>query len=232
MPHILITGSNRGIGLELATQYARDNWRVYATCRHPAEAEALQALASSHENVSVHRLDVTLIEDIRAVQRKLEGVSLDLLFNNAGVYLEDSYSSPEPGNIEYSVWLRTLDINSLGPVRVSEAFIDQLSRSEKPLIAVMTSHMGSIADIDTGGSYYYRSSKATLNAAMKGLANALRPEGIGVLLIHPGGVATRMGPSNGISTSQSVEGLRNQIDDFSMDKSGTFISYDGTPMPW
>ncbi len=96
----------------------------------------------------------------------------------------------------------------------------------------MTSHMGSIHDIDIQGSYYYRSSKAALNAAMRGLAFALRPRGIGVLLLHPGGVRTRMGPSDGISVEQSVRSLRKVIDGFSARDSGTFIRYDGTPLPW
>ena len=232
MPSILITGSNRGIGLELAWQYARAQWRVFATCRHPAEAHALHDLVASHPQVSIHRLDVTIAEDVRAITWELENAPVDILFNSAGVYLENDYLSPEPGGIRYDHWLRTFEVNTLGPVRMTAALVDNVARSNKRFVAVMTSHMGSIADIDSEGSYYYRSSKAALNAAMRGLAVALRPRGVGVLLLHPGGVRTRMGPDDGIALQDSVQGLRKVIDDFSMSDSGAFIRYDGTTVPW
>lgn len=232
MPTILITGSNRGIGLELVRQYAQAGWRVFATCRHPAEAEALRQLAAVHRQVSLHRLDVTSAEDIRAITWELEDTPLDILFNNAGIYLETDYRTPELGAIRYDHWLRTFEVNTLGPVRMTEALLNNLARSGKRLVVAMTSHMGSIADIDTEGSYYYRSSKAALNAAMRGLAVALRPHGVGVLLVHPGGVSTRMGPRGGIPVQDSVRGLRAVIDGFSIKDSGAFIRYDGMPMPW
>lgn len=232
MPTILITGSNRGIGLELARQYAETGWRVFATCRHPADADALQRLAAAHQLVSVHRLDVTVAEDIRAITWTLENTPLDILFNNAGVYLETDYRSPEVGAIRYDLWLRSFEVNTLGPVRVTEALLNNIALSDRRLVAVMTSHMGSITDIDIEGSYYYRSSKAALNAAMRGLSAALRPRGVGVLLLHPGGVRTRMGPRDGLTPEQSVRGLRNVIDGFSMHDSGAFIQHDGTRLSW
>ncbi|ALP53891.1 short-chain dehydrogenase [Candidatus Tenderia electrophaga] len=232
MPNILITGSNRGIGLELVRQYAQADWRVYATCRHPAEAHELHGLAKENGQISIHRLDVTVAEDIKAIGWALEDVPLDILYNNAGVYLEDDYLKPAPGTIRYDLWLRTLEVNSLGAVRVSEALLDNVAASDMRLITVMTSHMGSIEDISIPGSYYYRSSKAALNAAMRGFAEALRERGIGVLLLHPGGVQTRMGPSDGIRPAESVRGLRQVIDAFTPDQTGLFFRYDGEPMPW
>ena len=232
MPNILITGSNRGIGLELVRQYAEADWRVYATCRHPAEAHDLQRLARDHGQISIHRLDVSVVEDIKSIGWELENVPLDILYNNAGVYLEDDYLSPAPGHIRYDLWLRTLEVNSLGAVRVSEALLDNVAASDMRLITAMTSHMGSIEDITVPGSYYYRSSKAALNAAMRGFAEALRERGIGVLLLHPGGVQTRMGPSDGITPEQSVHGLRRVIDAFTPEQTGHFLRYDGEPMPW
>jgi NAD(P)-dependent dehydrogenase (short-subunit alcohol dehydrogenase family) len=232
MANILITGSNRGLGLELVRQYAGSGWRVFATCRHPSEATELHQLAGEYGEISIHRLDVTVPEDIRAIQWILNGIPLDILYNNAGVYLEDDYLLPAPGSIRYDLWLRTLEVNTLGAVRVTEALLDNVASSEMRLVAVMTSHMGSIADIQIPGSYYYRSSKAALNAAMSGLAEALRKRRIGVLLLHPGGVKTRMGPGDGISAEESVTGLRQVIDDFTLDKTGHFIKYDGSPMPW
>jgi NAD(P)-dependent dehydrogenase (short-subunit alcohol dehydrogenase family) len=231
MPSILLTGSNRGLGLELARQYAEAGWRVFATCRHPAEAQDLRRLADQHPRISIHRLDITLVEDIRAIADELFDTSIDVLFNNAGVYLETDDDIPALGGLRYDDWLRTFEVNTLGAVRVTEALRDNVARSDRRLVAVMTSHMGSIADIDEKGSYYYRSSKAALNAAMRGIAVALRPQGIGVLLLHPGAVRTRMS-ATGIGTKESVEGLRRQIDRFTLEDSGTFVRYDGSALPW
>jgi NAD(P)-dependent dehydrogenase (short-subunit alcohol dehydrogenase family) len=231
MPNILISGANRGIGLEFARQYAEANWRVLATCRHPAEAVALQELAT-RENVTVHRLDVTRPDDICDIAWNVRDTPIDVLLNNAGVYLEWHYLGPELGAIRYDDWLRTIEVNTFGAVRLTEKLYPNVERSKRRLVAVVTSHMGSIADIDSPGSYYYRSSKAALNAAMQGLARALLPRGVGVLLLHPGGVKTRMGPADGISPEQSVRGMRGIIERFDPVDSGCFIRYDGTLMPW
>jgi NAD(P)-dependent dehydrogenase (short-subunit alcohol dehydrogenase family) len=229
---VLVTGSNRGLGLELVRQYARDGWQVFAACRYPAEAHSLMALADHHSGVSIHRLDITRPEDLRAIAWELEGEPLDLLFNNAGIYLEQSYELPRLGAIRYCDWMQTFSVNTLGAVRLTEALLESLRAAEQPLVATMTSHMGSIGDIDMPGSLYYRSSKAALNAAMQGLAAELKPEGIGVLLLHPGGVRTRMGPRHGISPEESVRGLRRQVAAFDLAHSGRFVRYDGTEMPW
>lgn len=230
MASILITGSNRGIGLEFVRQYVRDGWRVFATCRRPAEADELHELATQYASLSIHRLDVTVPEDIRAIAWELEDTPLDILLNNAGVYIEKG--TPELGGLRYDDWLRTFAINTLGAVRMTEALLDNLDRSDKRLVATMSSHMGSIADIHDPGSYYYRSSKAALNAAMQGLAVALQAKGVGVLLLHPGWVSTRMGGRGGISAQDSVRGLRKIIDAFTLKDSGRFIQYDGKELPW
>ncbi len=232
MPSILITGANRGIGLELARQYAQAGWRLFATCRHPVSAAELQHLAAHMDNVSVHRLDVTLSEDIYALAWEIKNIPIDLLVNNAGVYLEPDYLAPELGAVRYSEWLRSFEVNTLGAFRVTEKLLPNVKSSEKRLVVALTSHMASIADIHAPGSYYYRSSKAALNAAMQGLAQALRPDGVGVLLLHPGGVNTRMGSPEGITTEKSVNGMRRIIDEFDIKDTGLFIKYDGTPMPW
>lgn len=231
MPNILITGSNRGIGLELTRQYAQAGWRVFATCRHPAEADQLRQLSNQHPLITIHRVDVTVMEDIKAITLELKDTALDILFNNAGIFLEEDYRLPALGGIRYDHWLRTFDVNTLGAVRMTEALLGNVAMSNKRLIAVMTSHMGSIEDIDMEGSYYYRSSKAALNAAMQGLSAAVRPHQVGILLLHPGAVNTRMSPG-GISPEKSVNGLRRIIDEFSFSDSGSFIKHDGTPMPW
>ncbi len=231
MPSMLVTGANRGLGLEWARQYAEEGWRVFATCRHPAEARSLRGLEKKHHSLSVHRLDVTASEDIRALCWELEEEPVDILMGNAGVYLEKNVA--EFGSLCYHDWLRTLEVNTLGTVRVAERLLENIARSGKRLIVAVSSHMGSIADIRDPGSYYYRSSKAALNAAMQGLAVKLKPRGVGVLLLHPGGVNTRMGPRHGITPEESVRGMRRIVEGFSLDRdTGTFVKYDGTPMPW
>jgi NAD(P)-dependent dehydrogenase (short-subunit alcohol dehydrogenase family) len=230
MPSIFVTGSNRGLGLEWIRQYADSGWRVFATCRHPGEALELNQLTKQYPNVSIHRLDVTLPEDIHAIMWEMKGEPIDILINNAGIYLEKG--TPEFGCIRYSEWERTLVVNTLGCMRVAEALLDNVAISDKRLIVVISSHMGSITDIQSPDSYYYRSSKAALNAAMQGLSVQLKPAGIGILILHPGGVNTRMGSRDGITTKESVLGMRDVIDGFTMADTGRFIRYDGIELPW
>lgn len=230
MPSIFVTGSNRGIGLEWVRQYAAEGWRVFATCRHPAEARELQDIAAEHPPVRIHRLDVTAPEDIRAIAWEMEGEPIDILMSNAGTYLEKG--GPEFGCFRYGEWAQTFAVNTFGTMRVSEALVGNVGRSDVKLIVAISSHMGSIADIQSPGSYYYRSSKAALNAAMQGLAVQLKPQGIGVLILHPGGVRTRMGPRHGISTEQSVREMRRVMDAFTPEDSGRFLKYDGSELPW
>ena len=231
MKRILITGSNRGLGLEFTRQYLESGWRVYATCRRPSEAQALKTLTDLHSELSIHRLDITLQEDISNLCLELKDISLDILINNAGVYFK-THGAASIGCIHYDHWLRTLEVNTLGTVRITEALIDNIERNDGTrLVVVISSHSGSITDINESGSIYYRSSKAALNAAMQSLAVALRPRKVGVLLLHPGGVLTTMGAGKGVSERDSVNGMRQVIGSFSMDMSGTLIQYDGSLMP-
>lgn len=230
MPNVLITGANRGLGLTWTRQYAEEGWRVFATCRHPAEARDLQRLAERRPNINIHRLDITVTEDLRAIHWQLQDEPIDVLLNNAGVYLEKGRTAF--GHLRYDEWRRTLEVNTFGAIRVTEALWENVAQSDKRLVVIVTSRMGSIGDIKSGGSYYYRSSKAALNAATRGLAAELEPRGIGVLLIHPGGVMTRMGPVEGLTTEESVRGMRALVERFSMTDSGRFFSYDGSELPW
>jgi len=231
MPNVLITGCSRGLGLEWARQLAQADWRVFATCRHPHEAVALAELAAERENLSVHRLDVTDAADIRAMRWELEDTPLDLLLNNAALYLDKDAAML--GSLRYEEWLRTFEVNTLGAVRLCEAFAPNLRRGERPLAVAISSHMGSIGDIVSGDSLYYRSSKAALNAAMRGLAASLGEQGIGVLIVHPGWVRTRMGGAMGrLSEAQSVQGMRALIEGFDRTRHGRFFRYDGTELPW
>jgi NAD(P)-dependent dehydrogenase (short-subunit alcohol dehydrogenase family) len=230
MPSIFITGSNRGLGLEWVRQYASSGWRVFATCRRPAEAFELKQIIEQQPKVSIHHLDVIDPEDIQAIRWELQGEPIDILLNNAGIYLERG--RPEFGCLRYEEWAKTFAVNTMGCMRVSENLVDNVSRSKKRLIVAISSHMGSISDIQSPGSYYYRSSKAALNAVVQGLSVELKPLKIGVLILHPGGVNTRMGPAGGISPEESVRGMRRIIDNFTLGQSGSFFRYDGVELPW
>jgi len=232
MPSVLITGSNRGLGLEWARQYAEAGWRVYATCRRPDLAAELDRLAAAQPQLSVHGLDVTEPGTLRAAAATVGRKGLDLLVNNAGVYFE-RWGKDVLGKVDYGDWEQTFRVNALGAPRVTEALVEALARGTRPLVVAITSHMGSIADITSPRDYAYRSSKAALNAAMKGLSLELAPRGIGVLLLHPGWVSTRMGGSSApLTTEQSVTAMRGLVENFQISESGTFLRYDGSVIPW
>jgi NAD(P)-dependent dehydrogenase (short-subunit alcohol dehydrogenase family) len=188
MPTTLITGANRGLGLEFARQYAARGWQVYATCRDPDSASELRRLAdASNHTVQIMALDVTDLASIKAAATELKGQPIDLLLNNAGV---GGPRSQKIGNIDYEAWANVLDVNTLGSLRVSEAFVDHVARSERKLIVALTSGMGSIADNASGGALAYRSSKAAVNMVMRSLAIDLAPRGITCIVINPGWVRT------------------------------------------
>ena len=230
MPSVLVTGSNRGIGLEWCRQYAEADWRVFATCRHPGTAGELHELVRKHPRLSVHRLDVTQPESVHALRAELQHESIDVLVNNAGVYLE-KYAPAAV--LRHDEWLQTLEVNTLGPMRVTEALLERVAGSNRRRVVTLGSHMGSIAGIAAPGDTCYRSSRAALNAAMKGLSIALGERGIGVLLLHPGWVKTRMGGWDApLTPAESVAAMRTLVDKFSMDMSGRFFRYDGTEIPW
>jgi len=232
MPTALVTGSNRGLGLEWVRQCAEREWRVIATCRNPDSAMDLQKLALQQPDLSIHRLDVTTPEQIVELAQELQGVALDLLVNNAGVYFEHWGKDPI-GSIDYEAWEQTFRVNTLGPMRVTEALLPHLSKGRRPLVVAISSNMGSIADTSTARDYAYRSSKAALNATMHGLSHELKPKGIGVSLLHPGWVRTQMGGSSApLSPEESIRGMLSLVDRFEPSMSGEFFRFDGMHLPW
>lgn len=232
MSSILVTGSNRGLGLEWVRQYGAAGWRVYATCRHPEESGSLQQLAGAHDNISVHRLDVTKQDEIMGVVSELADEPLDILMSNAGVYFEKRMPDAI-GSLRYADWNYAFQVNTMATLRLTEAFVENVARSSNRLIVAISTHMACIADIKSAGSYYYRSTKAALNAAMKGLSVELKPRGIGVLMLHPGWVRTRMGgPEGPLVSADSVQAMRAIIEDFSLEDTGRFLSYKGHELPW
>ncbi len=231
MSTILITGANRGLGLEFCRQYAEKGWSVIACCRNPAQASELNALSQRHAGIQVEALDVAQFDQIDGLAQKTSASDIDVLINNAGVY--DDQRSQGFGQLDFQAWHHSLLINTLAPIKMAEAFLPQIKRSGKKLIVNISSLMGSLADNDSGGSILYRSSKAALNAAMKSLSIELKNQAVGVLILHPGWVQTDMGGANALIDSKtSVSGMCAVIDGFTLAQSGNFIKYDGKPMPW
>jgi NAD(P)-dependent dehydrogenase (short-subunit alcohol dehydrogenase family) len=231
MPSALITGANRGLGFEFARQYLADGWQVYAACRDPNSASELRQLAdASGHKLRILALDVTDPASVNAAATELDGQAIDLLLNNAGV---TGVRHQTIGNIDYEAWAKVLDVNTMGPMRVSEAFVDHVARSGRKLIVTLTSGMGSLADNTSGGSIAYRSSKAAVNMVMRSLAIDLAPRGLTCVVVNPGWVQTDMGGANATLTPvESVTALRRLIDTLGPAQSGKFFNYDGREYAW
>jgi NAD(P)-dependent dehydrogenase (short-subunit alcohol dehydrogenase family) len=223
MPTVLVTGANRGIGLEFACQYAADGWRVIACCRKPAEAKDLKEVEG---NLRVEMLDVGDEGQIAALADRLQGEAIDLLINNAGV------SGPSSGT-ETATWLDVLRVNCIGPLHVAQQLADNVARSKRKTIVSISSGMGSIAKADGGGSYMYRTSKAALNMAMKTLAEDLKGRRVVVVVVNPGWVRTDMGGKGApLTPGESVGSMRLIFDRLKGSDSGKFLRYDGHVLPW
>jgi len=220
MQTVVITGANRGIGLSFATLYQSRGWQVIALCR--IKSDQLEALGVK----VVDRIDVSRDESIEQIRHALEGVSIDLLINNAGILRDESLGSLDLDSIR-----QQFETNTLGPLRVTEALAGQLQDGGK--IALISSRMGSVADNTSGGRYGYRMSKAALNIAGVSLAHDLKPRGIAVAILHPGLVATDMiGGHGDISPDQAAERLAARIDELNLENSGSFWHSNGERLPW
>lgn len=231
MPTLLITGANRGLGLELCTQFLDLGWQVHAACRNPDSATRLSVLADKHPQLlTAHALDVSQAEQITALKLQLGDTPIDILFNNAGVYAGES---AEFGDCNTEVWLDAFNINVISPMKMMEAFVDNVANSEKKIIASMSSKMGSIGDNGRGGSYAYRSSKTALNMVMINASHDLKQRSITALILHPGWVRTDMGGPNGeLSVKESTTCLLNTLTNASIEDTGKFFDIDGSIIPW
>ncbi len=235
-PTVLITGSNRGIGLQIATVYAERGWNVIATCRTPSKADDLNALAAAHDTVAVEELDVTDEAEIAALAEKYKDQPIDILLNNAAI--PGDRNKQQFGAYDFGLYDFVIDVNVKGPMRIAQAFYVNVAASDQKKIINISSTQGSIADTDgqKGNSYFYKSSKTALNMVMHMLANELRPNGITVGLISPGFVDTNFGglPSLPmmISPRASAEKVVAVIDDYGLEKSGILYSHEGEIVPW
>ena len=229
MANILITGANRGIGLEFARQYGEAGDRVFATCRHPDEARELQHLVErSKGRVTVHALDVTSDESVAATASELANETVDILINNAGMGAGRGLH----GRVDYDVWEVLLRVNTIGPHRVSLAFRPHLMKSKKRVIVTLSSVLGSIAT-NLAANSTYSSSKAAVNRVMHRLATEWRDDGFVIVLLHPGWVKTDMGgPNATLDVEESVAGMRRIMANLQPADSGRFLNHHGTDIPW
>jgi NAD(P)-dependent dehydrogenase (short-subunit alcohol dehydrogenase family) len=229
MTTVLVTGANRGIGLEFVRQYVADGADVIACCRDPDAAGELQALAKASGRVRVMNLDVASAADIAALKAALAGQPIDILINNAGVSGPRRQSADD---IDLDGWLETFHVNTVAPVAVSQALHENLKAGAGKKLAAITSQLGSTAN-NGGQRYAYRSSKAALNNAMRGLSRDWAGDGIAVGIFHPGWVKTDMGGQSApVSPEASVRGLRQRIAELGPQTSGAFVDYSGVALPW
>ena len=224
MPTVLITGAGRGLGYELARQYAADGWKVVGTVRN-AKAKAVLAKLG----VDVHLADVTDRKAIGRLAESLKGIPIDVLVCNAGIHGPKELPL---GELDYTSWEEVLRVNVLGPAAVVEALLENVAASERKIIVMMSSRMGSIGE-SRGGEYLYPSSKAALNMIGKALSVDLARRGITVVSLSPGWVRTDMGGEDApLAPETSIRGVRKVIAGLSLEKSGKFFNHDGSAIPW
>lgn len=219
----LVTGSNRGIGLELCSQLKQRGFDVIATCRH-SSPELEQLGVEVIENV-----EVSDPKSLAALVEQLSGRRIDWLINNAGI--ADGIAMDELNEQTIASCKRMFEVNSLGPLLTTQALVGNLGEGSK--VGIITSRMGSIDDNDSGGSYGYRMSKAAVNAAGKSLSIDLKPRGIAVAILHPGWVRTDMTGHNGlIDTDESASGLLMRMEELNIENTGSFWHTNGELLPW
>jgi len=235
---VLVTGASRGLGLEMVRQYAADGAKVIATCRHPAQSPELAALAMSMgPRVIPEALDVTDHAAIDALAARYRGQPLDILINNAG---DIGPRDPDRtrvheqhfGTINYAEWRRVLEINTLAPLKVAEAFVEQVAASSRRQMIFVSSTTGSNVE-GLYPTFAYCSSKAALNKVVTMLAIALKPRGIVCAAVCPGYVKTRLGgPAAVLGVEESIAGLRQVIGDLTLERTGSFTRYNGETIAW
>jgi NAD(P)-dependent dehydrogenase (short-subunit alcohol dehydrogenase family) len=231
MQTVLVTGANRGLGLEFARQYAADGWHVLAGCRSPGKAQALQRVKQDLKGrLDLIEVDVTDAGSVKRAAAEVGESAIDLLINCAGVM---GKSDQTMGTIDYDDWAHVLDVNVMGPARMTEAFLERVAQSLHRTIVTITSGMGSLADNTSGGYVPYRTSKAAVNMVMRSAAIDLVRQRITCVLINPGWVKTDMGgPGATLTPEQSVTAMRRLIDRLGPKDSGKFYNYDGREYPW
>ena len=230
MATILVTGANRGLGIEFVEQYLNEGNDVIATYRNENSSMDLIEMGNERSNLKLLQLDVSSNKSLNSFAENLGDSPIDIFINNAGVYGPRNSSF---GNVDEENWIPAIKINAIAPILLTQLIIKNIrSGADKKLIFV-TSKMGSIDDNKGGGAYVYRSSKTALNAVVKSLSVDLENEGIVVALIHPGWVKTDMGGPNAlIDKDTSVRGMTEVISNLDISSTGNFYNYDGSIIPW
>ena len=232
MPTVMITGANRGLGLEFVLQYLRDDWRVIATCRNPEKAVELQEIKANHEGkIDIYTLEVTDNGAIHALAAQLEGTAIDIFIQNAGIDHEDGFQQTG-----YADRLQIFRINTLPILIIAEAFIEHIAAGSQKKLVYISSLKASTtisAGHTGGGQYCYRASKAAGNSIIKALSFDLAGKGVITAAISPGWVRTDMGgPHAPLSPEESVTMVRQVIDNLTPDNSGGYFNQDGKANPW
>jgi NAD(P)-dependent dehydrogenase (short-subunit alcohol dehydrogenase family) len=232
---VLITGANRGIGLEYVRQYAARGWTVIATTRRPGESAALNALAAANPRITVEKLDVTDYVAVDALAEKYRGKPIDILVNNAGI-TGDNANQTLGKKMDWPVFEQVLKTNVVAPLKIADAFLPHVQASRQKKIVNVSSSQGSIAEVKSGVLYFYRASKAALNMEMRNLAFGVKGKGVAVAMINPGPVDTDMmaGLPKKIlrSKEESVRDLIRITDQLTLENTGTFWDFSGKPLPW
>ena len=234
---ILVTGANRGLGLEFTRQYAERGARIIATARKPEKADALNALAADNRNITVEQLDVTDHAMIDALAEKYVDQPIDLLLNNAGI--GGNSSDQVFGRMNFDTFDQIMDVNVKGPMKICQSFRKHVRASDHKKMVAVSSSQGSIASVGSPMLYFYRASKAALNMCMVNLAAQLQRRRVIVGLVTPGATATDFIPEQFRSAIKNIQEppvaaadmIRN-IDRFTVANTGTFFDYDGTIVPW
>ena len=238
MPTMLITGTNRGLGLNLLKLYDQDGWTIHACCRNPDSATDLKAVADASEGrITLHALDVEDPSTIATLKTSLGTTAIDMLINMAGYLGEKALTEADGlqpfGVTDYDVMEKAYRINCMGPLRVCEALVDNVAASHKQIIINVSSIVGSIGDDDFGNFYMYRPSKTALNAITHAMAINLKDRGITVIPFHPGFTKTDMGgPTADIEIEESVTGIKAVLDKVTIADTGRYLTWEGGELPW
>jgi NAD(P)-dependent dehydrogenase (short-subunit alcohol dehydrogenase family) len=248
-PTVLVTGSNRGLGLAFVQAYADKQWNVIATCRNPSKADKLQQLAADNNHIVIEALDVTDFDEVNALAAKYKGRPIDVLLNNAGILV--GIERIRLGSVDYELMDNMFKVNSIGPLKVSEAFLENVAASSQKKIITMSTIGGSIGSIKGPGAYQYRASKAAVNMIMRIMSFEVADRGVIVSMIHPGMVDTRGYLDADVATlpqrvreampmirktflrpRESVDQMITLIDGLTPEVSGQFYDYKGDTLPW
>jgi len=236
MPTVFVTGANRGLGYEHVKQYAYKGWKIIACAREPKKANKLQELCAEYgDNFIIEQLDVVNHQDIDKLSRKFKNTPIDILINNAGTSgplgMPGAMTYQKIDNMDYEIWRNILEVNLLSPFKVATAFHDHIAQSEKKLLVMMSSDLGSVEQNTFGGFYSYRASKAALNIISKGMSVDWKD--LSVITLAPGWCKTYLGGEEAeIQPDESVEKQQEMFEKIISKNSGMFLDRFGKEVPW